>query len=520
MRKHAKMQPNELLLRERQRRGWTREFVAERIGIADPKTIGRWERGVSSPSAYFLQKLCDVYARSPQELGLFHEATSDEGDERVLEEVLPRESVYDPALPLPYMEMGGLVGREYQVLYLRERLCAQERVTLTALYGLPGVGKTALAVALAYDEAITRHYSDGVLWAALGHSPDIFQLLRHWGHVLGMEQGDINEYESPTALAKALRARIGTRRLLFILDDAWTREMALALTVGGPNCSYLLTTRVPALAFQFANAGAFYVSELSAEAGMNLLERLMPDVQVRRWPALRSVVAAAGGLPLALCLIGKYLQAQAYCRQPRRLQHALEYLYRADARFQLNMPRPLVERQEGEGETYSLRDCLERTTSRLDERALQTLAALSVFPFKPHSFSEEAALAVCQGIGDEATLDRLVDSGLLEVDERGRYMVHQVIADYVRQGHNPGAAYERLLCFFQALVEREAPEVENLEPEKHNILVALKIACEREVPEALTRGAAIFLPVLQRYGLYEIAEMYLKRCERCIDWSR
>jgi transcriptional regulator with XRE-family HTH domain len=37
------------LKRERQRRGWSREYVAEQIGIADPKTIGRWERGVAFP---------------------------------------------------------------------------------------------------------------------------------------------------------------------------------------------------------------------------------------------------------------------------------------------------------------------------------------------------------------------------------------------------------------------------------------------------------------------------------------
>src|SRR5260370_35676361 len=43
------MLTNDQLKRERQRRGWSREYVAEQIGIADPKTIGRWERGVAFP---------------------------------------------------------------------------------------------------------------------------------------------------------------------------------------------------------------------------------------------------------------------------------------------------------------------------------------------------------------------------------------------------------------------------------------------------------------------------------------
>ena len=65
------MLPNEQLRRERQRRGWSRQFVAEQLGVADPKTIGRWERGVAFPSSYFLQRLCTLFGMLAQDLGLF-----------------------------------------------------------------------------------------------------------------------------------------------------------------------------------------------------------------------------------------------------------------------------------------------------------------------------------------------------------------------------------------------------------------------------------------------------------------
>src|SRR6266849_3770994 len=65
------MLPNEQLRRERQRRGWSRQYVAEQIGVADPKTIGRWERGVAFPSSYFLQRLCSLFGMLAQDLGLF-----------------------------------------------------------------------------------------------------------------------------------------------------------------------------------------------------------------------------------------------------------------------------------------------------------------------------------------------------------------------------------------------------------------------------------------------------------------
>src|SRR5437660_12662732 len=71
--KMINMLPNEQLRRERQRRGWSREYVAEQIGIADVKTIGRWERGVAFPRAYFLQKLCALFGMLAQDLGLYQE---------------------------------------------------------------------------------------------------------------------------------------------------------------------------------------------------------------------------------------------------------------------------------------------------------------------------------------------------------------------------------------------------------------------------------------------------------------
>lgn len=63
--------PNERLREERLRRGWSRVYIAEQIGVADPKTIGRWERGSAFPSAHFLQKLCELFQMSAAMLGLW-----------------------------------------------------------------------------------------------------------------------------------------------------------------------------------------------------------------------------------------------------------------------------------------------------------------------------------------------------------------------------------------------------------------------------------------------------------------
>ena len=70
--KVVRLLPNDQLRWERQRRGWSRAYIAEQIGVADPKTIGRWERGGAFPSAYFLQRLCALFQMPAEELGLWY----------------------------------------------------------------------------------------------------------------------------------------------------------------------------------------------------------------------------------------------------------------------------------------------------------------------------------------------------------------------------------------------------------------------------------------------------------------
>lgn len=63
-----------ILKSERAQRGWSQADVAERIG-SDPKTVGRWERGITFPSLYMCQQLSELYGKSLQELGLIRDKT-------------------------------------------------------------------------------------------------------------------------------------------------------------------------------------------------------------------------------------------------------------------------------------------------------------------------------------------------------------------------------------------------------------------------------------------------------------
>src|SRR5579859_1833806 len=62
--------PNQKLQQERARRGWKQQDVAEQIELPDVRTYRRWELGESFPGAYYRGKLCVLFEKSEEDLGL------------------------------------------------------------------------------------------------------------------------------------------------------------------------------------------------------------------------------------------------------------------------------------------------------------------------------------------------------------------------------------------------------------------------------------------------------------------
>ncbi len=61
--------PNRRLRQARELRGWSQAKVAEQIGT-DATTVSRWERGLFSPTPYFRERLCELFGKNAEELGL------------------------------------------------------------------------------------------------------------------------------------------------------------------------------------------------------------------------------------------------------------------------------------------------------------------------------------------------------------------------------------------------------------------------------------------------------------------
>ncbi len=85
--------PNDLLRRLRVERGWSQQKVADLLqdmgGAADPKLIGKWERGKHKPSPFYQERLCKLFGFTASQLGFYtppEEPPALGRDQQVLEE--------------------------------------------------------------------------------------------------------------------------------------------------------------------------------------------------------------------------------------------------------------------------------------------------------------------------------------------------------------------------------------------------------------------------------------------------
>ncbi|HLV99516.1 MAG TPA: tetratricopeptide repeat protein [Ktedonobacterales bacterium] len=410
------------------------------------------------------------------------------------------------------MPLGtACIGREALLHALKHQLLSGAPASAVALSGLPGVGKTTVALELASDAALRASFGDGILWATLGPAAQPMTVLRQWGRLLGFSAPDLAELSSLPALCQALHGMIGDRRLLLVLDDAWRLDDALACQVGGPNCASVLTTRFPSVARDFAPQRALHLPELSEAEGLLLLKAYDADLVACHYDQALALVRAVGGLPLGLQLMGKYLRQQAMTGSSRRVQAALTRL--DDAAFWAHLSEPLspllAPPHLSHPTPRSLQATIAITIQRLSLPARHALRALAVFPPKPQTFPERAALAVTETPPE--ALDELVDAGVLECLPEERYTVHPAIAEVVRSSEPATGAEQALVRFYAQFLSAQEHDYQALDEEHATIRVTLELANRLEMGDELVQSVVAFMPYLLARGEGETAEQLWAR---------
>ncbi|MFD5772985.1 BTAD domain-containing putative transcriptional regulator [Streptomyces fungicidicus] len=268
---------------------------------------------------------------------------------------------------------ADFTGREQQVARLTEALAGElPGPAVHTVTGMPGVGKTALALVAAHR--VADHYPDGQIHLDLrGSGPDplhpadaLGTLLRLLGVPEGRTPGTLDER------VRAYRTRIAGRRLLLVLDDAAGERQLRPLLPATGGSAALVTSRAGLHALE--GPGRTPLGPMSAADARALFEKLAGRSRVSAEPgAAAGVVRACAGLPLALRVAG----GRAAARPHWPLARLADRLAEPD--------RTLAELTLAD---LSLTDRLWTAYRRLDprsRRALRFHSALGPHPLLPHA---------------------------------------------------------------------------------------------------------------------------------------
>src|SRR5271157_3176075 len=329
-------------------------------------------------------------------------------------------------------------------------------VVISAVAGMAGVGKTALAVHWA--RRVAGRFPDGQLYVNLrGYdaegAPVTPEEVTGWFLLaLGVPAGQIPA--DAQARSGLYRSVLAGRRVLIVLDNARDAAQVRPLLPGSPGCLVVATSR-SALAGLAAAEGAhpLRLGPLGAEQGVRLLAaRLGPERVAAEPEAVTELVARCGHLPLALAVMAA--RAAADPGLPLGvLAGQLAAGAEAEAAGGAAGPGPgRLEVLETGDPATSLRQLLAWSYGQLSPAAAGMFALLGVHCGPDITVPAAASLAAVSRAEAGRALAELADASLAAEHRPGRYVLHDLVrgfaAGQARQAlGEPGirAAVERSL---------------------------------------------------------------------------
>ncbi len=338
-------------------------------------------------------------------------------------------------------------GRADQVTELVDALSGTGGgvMALSAMAGIGGVGKTALAVHVAHTAKDA--FPDGQLYVDLqgqdtrAAEPDA--VLASFLRALGVPAGSVpDRLEDRAALYRSL---LSGRRVLALLDNARDAAQVRPLLPGTPGSAALITSR--ARMVDLEGARLLDVDVMRPQEALQLLIRIVGSERVlaERQVALE-LLAACGFLPLAIRI--------AASRLATRRSWTVSVL----ARKLSDERRRLDELTAGDLAVKATFELSYRHLTGEQARAFRLLA----LPDGPDlSLDAAAALLDLDPYDAERVLESLVDISLLESAAPARYRFHDLIRLYARtcaeREETPAereAAAARLTDFYLATATR------------------------------------------------------------------
>lgn len=171
-------------------------------------------------------------------------------------------------------------------------------VVISAVAGMGGIGKTALAVHVAHR--LRDRFPDGQLYASLQGAASPLrpgEVLARWLPDLGDRDAAIPAAEA--GRAARYRSLLAGRKVLIVLDDARDAAQVQPLLPGSSGCAVIVTSRH--VLAGLAGAAQMSLDALGPDEARDLFTAIIGAPRAAAEPeATAAVLACCAGLPLAV----------------------------------------------------------------------------------------------------------------------------------------------------------------------------------------------------------------------------
>ncbi len=323
---------------------------------------------------------------------------------------------------------------------------AASALPVTVIHGMPGIGKTALAVHAAH--LLSSTYPDGQFYVDLRGFSDQQPLDPAEALAVLLDAAGWSGDLPDTTTGRAARWREWTarRRALVVLDNARDAKQVGPLLPGSPDCRAMVTTRSRLAGLD--SATSLPLETLSRAEAAALFTRIVGTARSSAEPeALYRVVDACGCHPLAVQLMASRFRH----RDSWALQDLLDRLAQA--------PEPLKEFDDLIASVFWV------SYTELSDTSRHLLLSLALHP-GPDITCQAAAALGGQSVETEPRklercIEELLDSSLLDEPVRGRYRLHDLTRAFglqVGAGTSRPAARHvsvgRLIAFYLTTAQR------------------------------------------------------------------
>ncbi|MCA1188974.1 MULTISPECIES: tetratricopeptide repeat protein [unclassified Saccharopolyspora] len=327
-------------------------------------------------------------------------------------------------VPLPHEVPYGpdpLLGRNHELGVLDGWLSrGDRRLTVAALSGSGGIGKTALAASWMHSRS--DEFPEGQLYAELGtdgsgEPVSASEILGRFLRSLGVPSESIPI--EPADRIGLYRSMTAGRSLQVLLDNATSAAQVRALLPNSPGSLVVVTSSARLAGLALDGARFLDVGPLAESSGMRLLAEVIGENRVDGEPEIAlELVRLCSGFPLAIVVVG----ARMSTHPGWSISDVVEQLSSVDDRFSALSLHDDV----------SMESVFDLSYEAVSEQAAFVYRALSVCPGE--DFSSELVRAVVGPHVDDVRdpVWELVEANLLVEKESRRFRFHDLIRAHAR----------------------------------------------------------------------------------------